>query len=107
MSEGLTALIRAVDKFDPSRNIKFSSYASIAIHRSIRGNILNKRGLIILPPKTLERISSVKRDKMNLGGYPNETELAEKTGLSPDEVNNLQVLDNCFGGAFTLRCRRY
>jgi len=49
ISEGCIGLIKAVDKFDPSRNVRFASYAGIFIHQSCINYVKYNNSLIRTP----------------------------------------------------------
>lgn len=87
---GLIGLIAAADAWDEERGIAFSTFA----YPRIRGSILDElRRLDILPRGRRERVRDVDRCVQELshrnGVPPTPEELAEATGLSMDEVDQI------------------
>lgn len=87
---GLRGLIQSVDSFDPSRGVRFESYAS----NRIRGSILDSlREYDWLPrslrakSKQLER--AMEACQIRQGGIPGDQDVATELGLSLDEYHGL------------------
>ena len=89
---GVIGLIKSVDQFDPTRDVKFETYA-IAL---IRGAILEMlRDEDWVPRSIREKLKALDRTMMGLetklGRPPTEQELAESLGVSQQEVSELLV----------------
>src|SRR5215217_8642040 len=87
---GAMGLIKAVDQFDPGRQVKFETYA-IAL---IRGAILESlREEDWVPRSVRERLRNLERTQQRLerqtGRPASEHEVAEAMGVSTQEVNEL------------------
>ncbi|MEZ0326086.1 MAG: FliA/WhiG family RNA polymerase sigma factor [Fimbriimonas sp.] len=109
ISSGVIGLIKSVDQFDPTRDVKFETYA-IAL---IRGAILEMlREEDWVPRSIREKLKALDRAamalEMQLGRPASEHELAETLGISAKEVNELMVrmsrtniysLDDILGGS--------
>lgn len=89
---GIVGLIKSVDQFDPTRDVKFETYA-IAL---IRGAILEMlRDEDWVPRSIREKLKALDRAIMALetktGRTPNEREIAEHMSISEQEVGELMV----------------
>lgn len=87
MSAGMIGLMDALEKYDPSRQAKFKTYAEFRI----RGAMLDEiRSMDWAPRSVREKSTQLKqavaRVQERLGRPPTEEEIAEEMGLSVDEV---------------------
>lgn len=93
IAEGNIGLLKAVDKFDLEKGVKFSTYATFWIKHAIRRALSNHGRTIRVPCQTAENIRKVKsaRRRManELGREPTRLELAEDVGLSEKVVRRL------------------
>ncbi|MGD9849782.1 MAG: sigma-70 family RNA polymerase sigma factor [Nitrospirales bacterium] len=88
MSAGMVGLLDAMTKFDPSREIKFRTYAEFRI----RGAMLDEiRAMDWVPRSMRERIGKIQHAAnewtKRKGRPPSEAELAEVLGIEPHEVD--------------------
>lgn len=88
MSAGMVGLLDAMTKFDPSREIKFRTYAEFRI----RGAMLDEiRAMDWVPRSMRERIGKIQHAAnewtKRKGRPPSEAELAEVLGIEPQEVD--------------------
>jgi RNA polymerase sigma factor FliA len=88
VSYGLLGLIGAIERFDPSRDIKFETYAMARI----RGSIIDElRTMDWVPRSVRARARDIERAiaalEARLGRAPTDEEIAGKLGLSQDELN--------------------
>jgi RNA polymerase primary sigma factor len=96
VSEGNIGLMKAVERFDPAKGGKLSTYAAWWIKQSIKRALANQSKTIRLPVHLVDKISKMSRvsSQMSeeLGREPTDDELAEEIGLSPRSVSQLKTV---------------
>lgn len=90
INEGNIGLMKAVERFDPAKGGKLSTYGSWWIKQSIKRALANQSKTIRLPVHLVDKISKMRRTAMKLqeefGREPTDEELAEELNTSASRV---------------------
>ena len=90
ISEGNIGLMKAVERYDPSKGGKLSTYGAWWIKQSIKRALANQAKTIRLPVHLVDKIFRMRRVALKmheeLGREPTDDELADEMGISPARV---------------------
>jgi len=93
IEEGNLGLMKAVDKFEPDMDCRFSTYATWWIKQAIERAIINQTRVIRIPVHVSDDIKRVYRETFEFyqefKREPDIDELAERLGMKPDYVAKL------------------
>jgi RNA polymerase primary sigma factor len=94
VSEGNIGLMKAVERFDPEKGGKLSTYSAWWIKQSIKRALANQSKTVRLPIHMVDKIARIRRIASmlteTLGREPTDDELAEETGVPRHKVAMLK-----------------
>ena len=117
INEGNVGVIEAAKRFDPTRNVRFISYAVWWIRQAIIHALSQYSHIYNIPQKLSDQISLMKKKKASLktelGREPNREEIAKALGISETDVEDLELLeernvslsDKCYDEDFEIEDR--
>jgi RNA polymerase primary sigma factor len=96
IAEGNVGLMTAVDRFDPAKGAKLSTYAAWWIRQAIKRALSNQGKTIRLPVHLGDKILKMRRVALQmseeLGREPTDDELAEEIGIASEKIAQLKTV---------------
>src|SRR5436189_2257371 len=95
ISEGNIGLMKAVERFDPAKGGKLSTYGSWWIKQSIKRALANQSKTIRLPVHLVDKIAKMRRTAMRLqeelGREPTDDEVATEMGIPASRITQMRL----------------
>ena len=93
LQEGVVGLLRALERFEPDRGVAFWSYASFWVRQAMQHLVAELTRPLVLSDRALRNLSRLKQlhheELQRSGREPTRSELAERSGLEPDHIDDL------------------
>jgi RNA polymerase primary sigma factor len=95
IQEGNIGLLRAIDRFEPARGLRLSTYATWWVRQAINRAVANQGRTVRLPAYLQDRLHKMQRVSQDLeqtlGRAPNDEELADILSSTPEDVHTMRT----------------
>src|SRR5205823_10360622 len=96
LQEGVVGLLRALERFDPSRGVPFWAYASWWVRQAMQQVVAELTGPVVLSDRALRQLSRIKdahgSAMRETGREPDRAHLAQRTGLTGEQIHDLPAV---------------
>lgn len=96
IAEGNIGLMHAVDRFDPSRGAKLSTYAASWIKQTIKRALADQSRTVRVPSQMVDKVTRMRRVSAQLsnelGREVTEEEISEKLGIASERIAQLKTI---------------
>jgi RNA polymerase sigma factor (sigma-70 family) len=97
MQEGVVGLLRALERYDPDLGTPFWAYAAWWVRQAMQQLVAELTRPVVLSDHALRQLARLKEAHRNIkqldGVEPTVNQLADRTGLQPDQLANLIAVD--------------
>ena len=95
IQEGNIGLLRAIDRFEPARGLRLSTYATWWVRQAINRAVANQGRTIRLPTYVQDRVRQLSHIahtlEQSLGRAPTDAELAKRLAVTPADIQSLRA----------------
>jgi RNA polymerase primary sigma factor len=96
IQEGNIGLLRAIDRFEPARGLRLSTYATWWVRQAINRAVANQGRTVRLPAYLQDRLYHMQRAAQDLeqllGRTPDDEELANSLAVAPEQIRTLRAV---------------
>jgi RNA polymerase primary sigma factor len=96
IQEGNIGLLRAIDRFEPARGLRLSTYATWWVRQAVNRAVANQGRTVRLPAYLQDRLYNLQRATQDLeqllGRAPDDDELADSLAVAPERIRTLRTV---------------